>query len=152
MLNAVDLLIAIRARLKASAPTQAREVYSHRAARGVVVKANEKPFIVVNIRGDANDSFTSNGLDVQVFVNIFDHRANASTQLSDLWARVIGDGNPPDTAPTYGLHRHHLVLATDNTAGVMVFEGFEPILDDDEDGIGVVLRFNVNMDYVPPAP
>lgn len=145
-----DLYKAIRARLAASSDGAFRgdKVYAMRAPPGVAPAEGAKPTVVFSLSWTADDTFESDGRTIQIIVTISDHIGNGTDPLFAAYARVRGDSAPPDTAPTYGLHRHPLTLASGNEADLIVETGADELYSEDPAVIGLVIRYETSMDQV----
>ena len=151
--NMVDLITAIKTRLEASDSSAFRGglVYPLRAPPGLGPTVGALPLVTFNLSWDGDDTFQSDGMTAQVLVTIADHIQNTTAPTFAAYQRVYGDADPPDTAPTYGLHRHKLVLVgSDNAPSIMVCTGGDTLYDEDPNVTGLVLRFTVNIDKVIP--
>lgn len=148
-LNMLDILTAIRVRLEASSGGFFRgdKVYVFQAPADVTPKPSELPVVVISgVSVAQRDSFDKNGVDLDFIVTIVDHKANTTGPVFAAYARVYGNGDPPATAPTYGLHRFTPTMATGtNEPSEIVWQQSDTLFDDtDPNAIGWVLRFSVH--------
>jgi hypothetical protein len=148
-LNMLDMLTAIRVRLEASSGGffRGNKVYVFQAPTGVTPKVGELPVVVISgVSVTQRDSFDKNGVDLAFLVTIIDHKDNDEPPIFAAYTRVYGNGDPPNTAPTFGLHRHTPTMATGtNEPGNIVWEQADTLFDDtDPNAIGWVLRFSVS--------
>lgn len=145
-LNMLDILTAIRVRLEASSGGFFRgdKAYMLRAPSDVTPKPGLLPVVVVSgVSASMSDTFSTNELDMTFLVSIIDHEQNRSGPCFSAYTRVYGNGDPPNTAPTYGLHRHIPSVTGTNSPGVIVFEQADTLFEEDPNVIGWVLRFSV---------
>jgi hypothetical protein len=148
-LNMLEMLTAIRVRLEASSGGffRGNKVYVFQAPADVTPKVGQLPVVVVSgVSATQRDSFGTDALDLTFLVAIVDHKANGEAPMFAAYTRVYGNAAPPNTAPTFGLHRHTPTMATgSNQPGNIVWEQADTLFDDtDSNAIGWVLRFSVS--------
>ncbi len=142
--NFRDVVVAIGARIVASTgASYSQGTFHQRAPGSISPQVGAKPYTTFYVQADFDDTFTTNGFRINGTIEITDHRDNGHENLWTLMHRIVGDSVPPDTAPTYGLHRHPLTLSGDNKAGWVVFTGITPSFQDSGDAIGWILTFTV---------
>lgn len=150
----LDLRKSIVARLEAADASTFRggNVYTHRAPSNLAPAVGQLPIVVVGgFFAEPNDSFESDGINLTFLVSIIDHADNFDTQIDAAYTRVYGDGDPPNTPPTYGLHRHIPVLVDSvNQPGLITWQSTNSLYEDDDSAIGYVLTFTVAMDRGEP--
>lgn len=146
--NLVDLFTAIRLRLETSADGKFRNgrVYRNKAPKNLVPRAGALPVVTYTTSWTGDDGFTTNGRRVQVIVTITDHRDNGDGPLFTAYQRIHGNAAPPNTDPTYGLHRHTLGLpGSSNFSDLLVETGGDTLYDEDPDMDGLVIRFETGI-------
>jgi hypothetical protein len=149
-MNMRDFYAALTTRLEASSNNtfRANLVYPFNAPPGVTPQVGALPVVTYAASWERFDSFTTDGYDARIVVTIMDHRANGMDPLFNAYDRVYGNPvSATKTAPTYGLHRHKLVLVGSNLPGTIIFERAESLLaETDSTAIGVLLEFSYSQD------
>ena len=144
-----DIVPAIVARLQASSNGKFRGdlAYALRAPSGITPKQGLLPVVSFALSWDTDDTFTSDGNNMQLLVTIADHQANTVLPTFAAYQRVKGNAIPATkTAPTYGLHRHILSLPGSTNVPTMMRElGGDTLYDEDPNVIGLVIRYEVGI-------
>ena len=108
-MNSVDLESQIILRLEAAviaATATVQQVASTIASPGIEIGEGRDPLVILQLLdGSVDDSMNKLSFQATYRVDIYEHRSNGTASAASIYDAIIGDGAPPDTASTYGIHR-----------------------------------------------
>jgi hypothetical protein len=104
------------------------------------------PYIVITVGASIEDQFQAESQSVAWTLTVYDDAAQGDARLWPIFNRIYGDAALQSSQrPTYGLHRHLLVLSTNTTLNPLGFTGSDVVVrghefGEAEDVTAIVMR------------
>lgn len=117
------------------------------------------PYAVLNVEAAHDDAFAADILRATVTLDLYDSSDKGLARMQAAWHRVYGDAvKQAGRVPSFGLHRHLLVLDTDSTKNPLAWEagqvtaGNHAISSPTENVVSMTTTFEVHIQATAGNP